>query len=187
MSDQSTSFSNMEIDSRTVMAVLTIEKLNRNIYTAAELLDEKFEKYLEIAHCDEVILSKEYERKLIVNASSGTGVSHVIMDLISFENKKGLLIHDIPESFIGNTYKELFNFFNNEKQLTLIGILENTGNFFSRKKESLNEAQKNPDISKIIQNLKKVKDLKPNNSVLVPDNDYVIMKNSKAIIVGKVS
>ncbi len=185
LADQSSNYSEMEIDSRTVMAVLTVEKLNRSIYSAAELLDKKFENYLEIAHCDEVLLTKEYERKLIVNASSGTGVSHVIMDLLSLEDKKGIIIQDIPENFIGVSFKKLFyNVLENENNI-LIGLLENTGNFFLRKKEALNEAQKNPDISKIVENLKKVKELKANNSILIPDFDYVIKKNTKAIIVGK--
>jgi len=186
LADQSGNYSEMEIDSRTVMTMLNVEKLNRNIYSAAELLDEKFQKYLEVAHCDEVLLTKEYERKLIMNAASGSGVSHVIMDLLSLENKKGILIFDIPESFIGDSFKNLFNYFLNERGFILIGLLENSGNFFLRKKEALNEAQKNPDISKIVENLKKVKELKPNESVLIPEFDYIIKKNSKAITVGKI-
>jgi len=186
LADQSGNYSEMEIDSRTVMTMLNVEKLNRNIYSAAELLDEKFQKYLEVAHCDEVLLTKEYERKLIMNAASGSGVSHVIMDLLSLENKKGILILDIPESFIGDSFKNLFNYFLNERGFILIGLLENSGNFFLRKKEALNEAQKNPDISKIVENLKKVKELKPNESVLIPEFDYIIKKNSKAITVGKI-
>ena len=102
------------------MAVLTVEKLNRSIYSAAELLDKKFENYLEIAHCDEVLLTKEYERKLIVNASSGTGVSHVIMDLLSLEDKKGIIIQDIPENFIGVSFKKLFyNVLENENNILI--------------------------------------------------------------------
>ena len=187
LADQSSSYSEMEIDSRTVMTMLTVKKLNKNIYTSAELLDEKFKKYLEVAHCDEVLLTKEYERKLIMNASSGTGVSHVIMDLLSLENKKGILIIDIPESFIGDSFRNLFNYFLNEKGFILIGLLENSGNFFLRRKEALNEAQKNPDISKIVENLKKVKDLKANDSVLIPGFDYIIKKHSRAITVGQQS
>lgn len=185
LADQSGNYSEMEIDSRTVMTMLNVEKLNKNIYSAAELLDEKFKKYLEVAHCDEVLLTKEYQRKLIMNAASGTGVSHVIMDLLSLTNKRGILIVDIPDSFIGDSFKNLFNYFLNEKRFILIGLLENSGNFFLRKKEALNEAQKNPDISKIVENLQKVKEIKANDSVLIPEFDYVIKKHSKAITIGK--
>lgn len=186
LADTSQNYSSMEIDSRTILAVLTIENLNRNIYTTAELIDEKFERHLSFAHCDEIILSRDYERKLLVNASSGTGVSHVISDLLSYNNEKGLSIIDIPEKFIGDTFHNLFTHFYETNSSILIGILENTGNFYARKKEALNEAQKTPDIAKIVNNLKKVKELKANNSVLAPDRSYSIKKYSKAVLIGSV-
>lgn len=187
LADTSNNYSKMEIDSRTVMAVMTVEKMNRSIYSVAELLDDKFEKYLQMAHCDEVILSKEYERILLINASSGSGVSHVVRDLLSVENnKERISIVDIPFDFVGTSFKKAFNYFVDEENVILIGILENTGNFYARKHEALNEAQKTPDISKIVDNLQKVKELKANNPVLNPGFDYVIKKNSMAIIVGQV-
>lgn len=184
LADNSQNYSPMEIDSRTVLAVLTIENLNRSIYTAAELIDEKFERHLAGAHCDEIILSRDYERKLLVNASSGRGISHVVRDLLSYENNAGLEIIDIPENFIDLSFKNLFDYFYQEHSYILIGILENTGNFYARKKEALSEAQKTPNIAKIVNNLKKVKELKANKSVLAPSSDYTIKRYSKAIVVG---
>lgn len=186
LADNSQNYSPMEIDSRTVLAVLTIENLNRSIYTAAELIDEKFEKHLSFAHCDEIILSKEYERELLVNASAGTGISHVIKDLISYDNEVGLAIVDIPDKFVGEKFQSLFEYFYSSKSAAiLIGLLENTGNFYIRKKEALSEAQKSPNIVMIVNNLKKVKELKANSSILVPEREYVIKSYSKAIVVGK--
>ena len=37
-----------EIDSRTVMAVITIKSISKSVYVCAELLDEKFERLDEI-------------------------------------------------------------------------------------------------------------------------------------------
>jgi voltage-gated potassium channel len=184
LADYSEEYSPVEIDSRTVMAVLTIEALNRNIYTAAELLDEKFEKYLTLAHCDEVILTKEYVRYLLVNASSGTGVSHIVRDLLAIQGEQNKIsIETIPQKYIGKEFKETFNYFIEKQSGILIGVLENTGNFFTRKKEALSEAQKTPDISKIVDNLKKVKELKPNNPVLNPGFEYILKDHSKGIVV----
>ncbi len=176
----------MEVDSRTVMTVMTINKLNKNIYVIAELFDEKFEKYLQMAHCDEIILSKQYERILIANASCGSGISHVVRDLLSVDKNERISIIEIPQSFIGISFKKAFEYFSIEKNSILIGLLENTGNFYSRKHEALTEAQKTPDISKIVQNLQKVKELKANNPVLNPGFDYLIKENSMAIIIGSV-
>jgi voltage-gated potassium channel len=185
LADISSNNNPMEIDSRTILAIMTIRKLNRNIYTVAELLDEKFEKYLNMSHCDEIILTKHYERILLVNASSGTGISHVIRDLLAIENKQKITILKIPNEFVGISYKKAFDFYLQEKKSILIGLLENTGNFFSRKKEALSDAQKTPDISAIVENLKKVKELRANNPILNPGFDYVIKTNSMAIVVGE--
>lgn len=181
LSDYSSDYSSLEIDSRTVLAVLTIENLNSRIYVAAELIDNKFEKHLSIAHCDEIILSSDYERSLLVSASSGTGISHVIKDLITETSGEGLAIEDIPESFIGKTFGELGKYFSGKA--VVIGLLENTGNFYYRRMEALSEAQKNPNMKIIVKNLQKVKNLKSNLPVLAPDANYIITQKTKAIVV----
>lgn len=181
LSDKAESFSALETDSRTVLAVLTIENLNPRMYIAAELLDSKFEKHLSLAHCDEIILSTDYERSLLVSASSGQGLSHVLRELITEVSGEGLYIDDIPEEFFGKTYRDYRRGLRTTS--VLIGILENTGNFYQRRKEALTEAQKNPDMKKIVTNLKKVKNLKSNQPVLAPSDDYIILPNSKGIFV----
>lgn len=183
LADFSGKYNPIEIDSRTVMAVMTLNKLNRNLYIVAELLEDKFEKYLEMAHCDEIVLSKQYERSLIINASSGSGVSHVVRDLLSVETHESISIVEMPSSFIGISFKNAFEYFS-ERNSILIGVLENTGNFYARKKEALSAAQKTPDISQIVENLRQVKELRANNPHLNPGFDYTIKEYSMAIIVG---
>jgi voltage-gated potassium channel len=184
LSEDIDGYSRLETDSRTIMSVLTIKNLTKKIYVTAELMDEKFSRYLEVADCDEIILTKDYERKLIINASSGTGLSNVILDLLDYGNERGLFIKDIPDRFIGLTYRNLFDDLLSAN-IVLIGLLENTGNFYSRKLEALGEAQKNPNLSVIVQNLKKIKELKANTSILVPEFNYEIKKYTKAIVIGK--
>lgn len=181
LSDNSNNFSQLEIDSRTVLAVLTMKNLNPAVYIAAELIDSKFEKHLSLAHCDEIILSSDYERSLVVQASSGRGLSHILRELISESSTSGITIDRIPETYIGKTFGEYKRSLQGND--ILIGILENTGNFYKRRKEALAEAQKNPDMAKIVSNLKKVKSLTSNLPRLAPDKDYVILQNSKAIFV----
>src|SRR5574344_320679 len=181
LSDKAQSYSALETDSITVLAVLTMDNLNPRMYIAAELLDSKFEKHLSLAHCDEIILSTDYERSLLVSASSGQGLSHVLRELITEVSGEGLYINDIPSDFIGKTYREYRRGL--KTTAVLIGILENTGNFYQRRKEALTEAQKNPDMKKIVTNLKKVKQLKSNQPILAPSDDYIILPNSKGIFI----
>lgn len=185
ISDKSKDYSALEIDSRTVLAVLTMESMSRGIYVAAELISEKFEKHLRMAHCDEIILTQEYERSLLATASSGQGYSNVIRALMSDDADSGILIDDVPSQFIGKTYKELKDFVWNsrEKSGILVGLLLNSGNFHLRRKEAIREAQKNPNINAIIGSLQKVKTLVSNDPMLTPPNDFVVPKNARAIFV----
>ncbi len=181
IADRSKNYSQMEMDSRTVLAALTMKNLNPKLYVAAELYDSKFQKHLEMAHCDEIILTSDYEYSLLATASSGMGYSNVIRELIGDDAESGILIEDIPTSFVGKTYGELRSSITSHG--VLIGLLQNTGNFYLRRRDALREAQKNPDVKKIVGNLQKVKSLKSNDPVLAPDDDFVILPHTKAIFV----
>lgn len=183
--DHSKKYSNLEIDSRTVLAVLTIANMCRGLYIVAELLSGKFEKHLRMAHCDEIILTQDYERSLLATASNGVGYSSVISSLISDDSDSGILIFNIEKDFTGTTFGDLkkYESDHHKEKGILVGILLNSGNFHHRRMEALREAQKNPDMTKIIANLHKVKSLKSNEPVLAPKADFVIPKHSKAIFV----
>lgn len=183
LADQSQDYSLQEVDSRTVMAVLTIESITKRIYVCAELLDEKFEKYLRLANCDEIILSREYSKLIIANASSASGMSHIVSDLLTTGERGGLKARDIPMGFYGKSFGELSRYYAEQFGSIVIGLLENTGNFYVRKREALNEAQMTPDISKLVSNLQGVKQLVPNKSVLNPGESYTVKKNSRVITV----
>ncbi len=172
-----------QIDSKTVMAVMSIKNMNKTAYVCAELLDTKFEKYLKLSHCDEILLSREFSRSMLASASSGTGLSHVVKSLISGEWGVGISTASFPDSFIGKTFQELRTHFYTRQNAQLIGMLENTGNIMERKRVALREAQMNPDISKLIPDLQSVKMLVANKPVINPPRDYIINKYSRGIII----
>ena len=177
--------SDMEVDSRTVLSVLTMKNINSEVYVSAELLSEKFEEHLKMAHVDELILTQDYEHSLLATASSGLGYSNVIKALISDDADSGIIIEDISKNFIDKTYGELSSWYENkvEKGDVLVGLLLNTGNFHQRKKSALREAQINSNISAVVDNLKKVKELHSNEPLLTPSDDFIIPKFAKAVII----
>lgn len=182
LADASKKFSIEEVDSRTVMAAITIDSMNKNIYTCAEVIDAKYEKYLKLANCDEIILSREYSRELLANAASASGISHIASELLD-PARRGLTTVDFQRGFVGKTFRELQDHFCEIRGDLVIGLLENTGKILLRKKEALSEAQKTPDISKLVENLQSVKQLFPNKPVINPAGDYVVKKNSRAIVI----
>lgn len=175
----------VDVDSRTVLSVLTLKNMNPSLYVVAELSDAKFESHLQLAHCDEVILTTDYEDALLATASSGMGYSNVIRELIGDDADSGILIENIPANFIGRTYGDFARsvYASGRDRSILVGLLLNTGNFYQRRKDAVREAQKNPDVKTVVGNLMKVKTLKSNEPVLAPDDSFVIQPNTKAIFV----
>ena len=182
LADNSTQASDQEVDARTVMSVLTIKTISKDIYTCVELIDSKFKRYLENVHCDEIILSREYNRILLANATAASGLAHIIQDLLDVEGSR-LVTKSFPARFVGDTFANLSKYYMEDENTIVIGILENTGNIFQRKREALQEAQKTPDISRLVSNLQEVKELRGNLPVLNPGPEYEIKSYSRAILI----
>ncbi|MFQ3621147.1 MAG: potassium channel family protein [Spirochaetales bacterium] len=176
-----------EVDSKTVMTVLTIKALSKDVYICAEILDKKYESYLRHAQCDEILFSREFSRRVLANTSATNGMSHIIYELLSQEKSRSRIVtRPIPSEYIGKTYGEFKKIFQDQMRQILIGILENTGSPNRIKMESLREAQKTSDVSQLISNLQKVKELEVNRPYLLPEDTYQIPKHSLAILLERV-
>lgn len=183
LADSSGQASDQEVDARTVMCVLTVKTISKDIYTCVELIDSKFKRYLENVHCDEIILSREYNRILLANATAASGIAHVVQDLLDVEGGR-LITKTFPSRFVGDSFANLSRYFMENENTILIGVLENTGNIFQRKREALREAQKTSDISRLVANLQEVKELRGNLPVFNPGPDYQIKSYSRAILIS---
>ena len=113
------------------------------------------------------------------------GYSNVIRALISDDSDSGILIGNIPQSFVGKTYNELKEHQAKlrSKNGILVGLLLNSGNFHLRRMEAIREAQKNPNLNAVLGSLQKVKSLVSNEPVFSPKGDFIVPKNARAIFV----
>ncbi len=182
LADASGGRSDQEVDARTVMALMNIENLAPAVYTYAEVLDTQYEDYLRLARCDEIILSREYGRFILVSASASTGISRALLDLMDSAHGGGLASEAIPEEFQGRRFRELAEHLKLTSGKLLIGLLENTGQSVTIKKTALREAQKTADVATLVENLRRAKDLSPNRPVLNPGDDYLIAPHARALV-----
>ncbi len=113
-------------------------------------------------------------------------MSHIIFELLSRDRSRSRLATcDIPPEFSGRAFRDYRAAFDGDAGRILLGILENTGSPNRMKMESLREAQKTSDVSRLISNLQKVKELEVNKPVLLPADDYTIQKHSLAIVLER--
>ena len=172
-----------EVDSKTVMTVLTLRAMARDVYICAELMDRKYESYLQQAMCDEILFSLDFSRKVLANTSTLNGMSHIVFELLAQEkNRSKLSTVEISEEYINKPFGEYRSTYGASNGRVLLGILENAGSPNRMKIESLREAQKTSDVSQLVTNLQKVKGLAVNRPVLLPKDDYPIQQYSRAIV-----
>ena len=128
-----------EVDSKTVMAVLTAKSLARDVYVTAEILDRKYESYLKHVQCDEILFSRDFARQMLASSSATNGLSHVVQDLLGQgESGSRLQTFDIPLTFVNGPYSEFRkSLADNCTNRLLLGVLVNTGSPNAMKMEAL--------------------------------------------------
>ena len=147
---------------------------------------KKYENYLKQALCDEIMFSRDFSRRMIATTTAINGMSHIVYSMLSSETDSKLNTVQIPDDYLGKTYGEYRAAFTGQDGAIVIGVLENTGSPHRVKMEALREAQKTSDVSQLVNNLQKVKGLETNLPVLVPREDYVLQKHSKAIVLERI-
>jgi voltage-gated potassium channel len=184
LADESLARSDQEKDARTVMAVMTVKNLAPDVYTCAEVIDSKYDEHLKLAKCDEVILSREYSRFLLVSATVSEGISKVLHEMLDLSDLKGLQTTQIPAEFLERPFSDLRLHMQSNGRL-LLGVLENTGRAIEIKRQALRDAQKTSFVNTLVDNLKRVKTMVPNRPVLNPEDGYVVREGSLAIVLGR--
>lgn len=109
-------------DARTVLTVLTIENLNPDIYTIAEISDRENQIHLINAQVDEIIVNSSINSQLLVRTALYSGTSQVIEQLLSNESGRQMYMLTAVEEELGAKFIDLFVKYKREADLILIGI-----------------------------------------------------------------
>ena len=173
------------VDSRVFVCTLLVRKLNSKCHICAEIKTERYKNYLESQNCAEVIYVDEYTRYILSTSTNYGGMSKVMSSFLDNGDGVSVQIAPISENWIGKTYGELFAWYKSEKNILLLGVLENMGVEKDLKHQILSEAQKSTNYGEIIQRLKSVKNMETNFPYLNPSDDYLLERNTGAIILGK--
>lgn len=187
LSDSFESNADAEADSKTIMTVMTIRTLTKEVYICAEMINRKYESNLKQAMCDEIFFKREVSQKILSYTSVENGMGHIFYDLLSQkEDGSRITTIEIDKKYIEGSFLEYKNGVA-EASYIILGLLENTGSPNNMKMEALRAAQKTTNVSVLVDNLKNVKDMEVNKPVFAPKNDYVIKKHTLAIVLEKIN
>ncbi|MBN1828667.1 MAG: NAD-binding protein [Deltaproteobacteria bacterium] len=187
MADLTTSSQRERVDERTILAAHTIKSLAPKVKIVAELLSAENRSHLKRANVDEILIRGEHIGALMANAVNHPGLPRVFDDILSLSTDNKLMRTDIPPTFVGKTFGELFNFFKTTKNAILIGLL--------REKEMMKlEDMLSDDTSMIDRFIReKIKESKreflyqnePRRAMINPGDETPVEENDFAIILAR--
>lgn len=109
LSDRSGNRSEQDADARTLLAALTIEKLNADVFTCAELNNADYVAHLEGGGVDDVVIGGEHSAMLLAQAALNRGLGEVVSELLSARKGSHFYKVDIPPRLVGASFVELLN------------------------------------------------------------------------------
>lgn len=114
--------SDQDRDARTVLAALTLEKINPKIFTCAELLNKQNAAHLKIAGVEEIISRADLTAGLFAATAVNDGVTAVISQILTHHEGAYLRKITVPKEYFGKTYGSLLYDFKNEFDSTIIAL-----------------------------------------------------------------
>ena len=173
------------VDSRVFVTALMFRNMNSRCHICAEIKTERYKNYLLAQNCAEVIYTDEYTRYILSTSTNYSGISKVLSSFLDNGDGKSVQIEKVPDKWVGKRYIDLFNDYKTNKNILVIGILENMGVEKELKHEILAEAQKSTNYGEIIQKMRTVKTLETNHPILNPSDEHILEKNMGIIFIGE--
>lgn len=121
-SERSGNRSTQDVDARTILAALTIEKLNPAIHTSAEIYNEEYASHLKMGGVEDVVIQGEVSGKLLARISIHEGLLKFFTDLLSRESGNTLSFIDAEPEFVGKDYNEVALTLHSTKGYSLVGV-----------------------------------------------------------------
>ena len=107
LADTTAGRSEQDADARTILAALTVEKMNPDVYTCAELYNRSYGTHLEMGKVNEFVVSEEYGAYVIAQAGMHRGLINVLGELLTYRHGNEFYRTAIPDSWHGRTFNEM--------------------------------------------------------------------------------
>ncbi len=106
LSDTSGGRSEQDADARTILAALTVEKINESVYTCAELFNRSYATHLTMGKVNDYVVSGEYGAHMLAQAAMKRGLIAVFSELLTYERGNEFYRVPIPGSWVGSEFDE---------------------------------------------------------------------------------
>ena len=104
LTDTSGGRSEQDADARTILAALTVEKMNPDVFTCAELVNRNYASHLKVGNVNDYVVTSEYGAHVLAQTAMKRGLSNVVTELLTYEQGNEFHRVPVPESWIGETF-----------------------------------------------------------------------------------
>ncbi len=113
-----------EADDRTLHAVLTIKAITPDVKIFTEVVKQDKAKHLMRAGADTIIVNGEFNPVLITSSLVSPALPNFIRELIvNYTDTPKIQLIDVPRSFIGKPFKELFQYYRDKTKGMAVALL----------------------------------------------------------------
>lgn len=122
LSDTMRGRSVQDADARTILAALTVERLNSGIYTCAELHNSEYAPHLRMGDVNDYVVSSEYSAYLLAQAALHRGLMGVFSELLTHQRGNQFYRVPLPEIWVGETFDHLLLHLRKEHNALLVAV-----------------------------------------------------------------
>ncbi len=124
LSDQSNPERADNPDKRTIFATLTLKSMAPEVKIYAELVDLENEKPLMRAGADGIIVSGEFNPFFLSTSVVHPAMPLLFKKMLSLDTDSRIEVFQIPDSFVGKKFEDLFNFLRKRGYLPIALLVE---------------------------------------------------------------
>ncbi|MCI0513168.1 TrkA C-terminal domain-containing protein, partial [candidate division KSB1 bacterium] len=122
LADKSLPRSDQDRDARTILAALTIEKLNPRIYTCVELLNRDNDSHIKMIGVEEIVVGDEYSGNIIAASARNLGIIPILDELLTSKYGNQFYKVPVPAPWLGKNVGEVTNLLKTQYGAILIAL-----------------------------------------------------------------
>ncbi len=124
LADMSKGRKERDADARTVLAALTIERMNPAVYTVAEIHRREHAHHLEMGKVNDYVVSGEQSAFLLAQSAITRGVMSVFSELLTREHGHRFCRCSVTKAWKGKSFLDLLVHMKKEHNALLVGVAE---------------------------------------------------------------
>lgn len=122
LSDTTGGRSEQDADARSILAALTAEKINPDVYTCAELFNRDYASHLDVGNVNDYVISGEYGAHMLAQAARNRGLMDVLSELLTSQHGNEFHRIKIPDDWVGADFNQQFARMKSERDIVLIAV-----------------------------------------------------------------